>query len=310
MSSSPDEWRTPTSSSSSRSLIAMMPSAFSGVLYSANSVFFTMPFFVAKTRYSASSKSRVAITRAHLLVLAERQEVDDRAALRLARAERQLVHLQPVDLPDRGEEEEVVVRRGDEEVLDVVVVLEVHAHHADPAPALLAVGRDRQALDVARARDRDDHVLLGDQVLELELLLGGDDLGAAVVAARVDLLDLEQLLADQAVDPRLVREDRPQLRDPLLQIGVLVLDPLPLEPGEPGEAQVEDRLGLDLRELELLDQPLARLVGVVGRPDQGDHRVEVVERDQVALRGRARARSALRSSCFDRRVTTSRWKSR
>jgi hypothetical protein len=35
----------------------------------------------------------------HLLALGEREQVDDRAALRLARAERELVHLQPVDLP-------------------------------------------------------------------------------------------------------------------------------------------------------------------------------------------------------------------
>ena len=76
---------------------------------------------------------------AHLLVLAERQQVDDRAALRLARAERQLVHLQPVDLADGREEEDVVVRRGDEEVLDVVLVLQLHPHHADAAAALLAV---------------------------------------------------------------------------------------------------------------------------------------------------------------------------
>ena len=165
----------------------MIPSAFSGVLYSASSVFLTTPFFVAKSRYSASLKSRVCDHRAHLLVLAERQQVDDRAALRLARAERQLVHLQPVDLADGGEEEDVVVRRGDEEVLDVVVVLQVHPHHADAAAPLLAVGGDREALDVARARDRDHHVLLGDHVLELELVLGGDDLGAPVVAPAVDL---------------------------------------------------------------------------------------------------------------------------
>ena len=136
-------------------------------------------------------------------------------------------------------------------MLDVVAVLEIHAHHADAAPALLAIGRHGEALDVARESDRDDHVLLGDHVLELELVLGCDDLGAAVVAARIDLLQLEQLLADQAVDPYLVREDRPQLRDSLLQIRVLVLDLLPLERGEPGEAKVEDRLGLDLGELEL-----------------------------------------------------------
>ena len=62
MSSSPDECRTPTSSSPSRILIAMIPSDLSGVLYAASCVFLTTPFFVAKTRYSASSKSRVWTT--------------------------------------------------------------------------------------------------------------------------------------------------------------------------------------------------------------------------------------------------------
>ena len=61
-SSLPVEWRTPTSSSPSRILIAMIPSAFSGVLYASSFVFLTTPFFVAKTRYSASLKSRVWIT--------------------------------------------------------------------------------------------------------------------------------------------------------------------------------------------------------------------------------------------------------
>ena len=50
-----------------------------------------------------------------------------------------------------------------------------------------------------------------------------------------------------------------------------------------GEAHVEDRLGLHLGELELLDQPGAGDVGVGGGADQLDHRVEVVERDQQAL---------------------------
>ena len=104
--------------------------------------------------------------RAHRLALAERQQVHDRAALGLARAERQLVHLQAVDLADVREEEDIVVRRGDEEVLDVVVLLQVHAHHALAAPPLLAVSRDREPLDVVRAGDRDHHVLLGDHVFE------------------------------------------------------------------------------------------------------------------------------------------------
>ena len=40
----------------------MIPSAFSGVLYSASFVFLTTPFAVAHRRYSASWKFRVWIT--------------------------------------------------------------------------------------------------------------------------------------------------------------------------------------------------------------------------------------------------------
>src|SRR5262245_11002783 len=220
---------------------------------------------------------------AYLLVLSEREQVLDRPALRLARAERKLVHLQPVDLADVREEEDVVVRRGDEQVLDVVVLLQVHAHHALATAALLAVRGHREPLDVVRARDRDHHVFFRDQVLELELALGGDDLRAPVIVLAVDLLDLEQLLPDEAIDPRLVAEDRAQLADPLDEVLVLVLDPLALERGQRAEPEVEDRLRLDLGQLELFHQARARGVRVGCFPDERDHRVEVVERDQVAL---------------------------
>ena len=96
------------------------------------------------------------------------------------------------------------------------------------------------------------------------------------------LLDLEQLVADQAVDARLVPEDRPELDDPLLQVGELALDLLPREPGEPAETEVENRLRLDLRQPELLLELLA-LGSVVRLADDADHRVEIVERDQIAL---------------------------
>ena len=58
------------------------------------------------------------------------------------------------------------MRRGHEQVLDVVVLLEVHAHHALPPAPLLAIRRHREPLDVVRVRDRDHHVLLGNHVLE------------------------------------------------------------------------------------------------------------------------------------------------
>jgi len=51
------------------------------------------------------------------------------------------VDLEPIHLADGREEEDVVVRGGDEEVLDVVLVLQVHPHDADAPSALLAVRR-------------------------------------------------------------------------------------------------------------------------------------------------------------------------
>ena len=64
---------------------------------------------------------------------------------------------------------------------------------------------------------------------------------------------------------------------------MLVLDALALETRECSEAEVEDRLGLNLREAEALDQRRPRRIGVVRRADHRDHLVEVVERDEVPL---------------------------
>ena len=123
----------------------------------------------------------------------------------------------------------------------------------------------------------------------------------------VDRLDLEQLLANEPVDPGFSR-DPAQLGDPLLEIGELVLDPLALEPGQALEAKVEDGLRLDLRELELALKTLAGLVRIGRAADQRDNRVEIVERDQVALENMS---AGFRLAQFEPTgMMTSRWKSR
>ena len=104
----------------------------------------------------------------------------------------------------------------------------------------------------------------------------------------------------------LVAEQLAQLADALDQVGVLAPDRVGLERGQLLQAQVEDRLGLDLGEPEALHQALAGGVAVARAADQLDHRVEVVERDQQALEEVRRA-SSVRSSCFERRTMTSRW---
>ncbi len=49
---------------------------------------------------------------------------------------------------------------------------------------------------------------------------------------------------------------------------------------EPAQRHVQDVVGLDLGELELRHEALPGGLGVLGRPDDGDDLVQVVERDQ------------------------------
>src|SRR6266566_5116009 len=90
-------------------------------------------------------------TRRDHLALTEREEIHHGLALGLTSALGNLVHLQPVDLAAVGEEQEIRVRRRDEEVLDDVLFLRLHAGHALAAAALAPVRLDVGALDVARA---------------------------------------------------------------------------------------------------------------------------------------------------------------
>ncbi len=99
----------------------------------------------------------------------------------------------------------------------------------------------------------------------------------------VGVLDLEQLLLDDVAHPLLVAEDLAQLADPLEHLRVLGAQLVRLERGEPLQAQVEDGLGLDAREVEALHQPVARGVGVRRSADELDHRVDVGDRDEQAL---------------------------
>ena len=198
--------------------------------------------------------------------------------LALPAPQRKLVHLLPVDLAPRGDEQQEVVRRGDEEVLDVVAFFEVHAHDPDAAAVLRAVGRDRQALDVAGGGDGDDHLLDGDHVLDVDLVLGGDDLGAAVVA--VHLLDLEQFLFDHVVDRDLVGQQAFEIGDALQQVAMLLFDLVTLEGGEVAQAQVDDGLGLLLAEAEARHEAHLGRVGVFARADDADDLVDVGDGDQ------------------------------
>lgn len=78
-------------------------------------------------------------------------------------------------------------------------------------------------------------------------------------------------------------QDVLQVGDLGLDLGQVVDDALPLQGGQPAQLHVQDRLGLDLVDVEQLDQALPRDVDGFRRPDQGDDLVERIERlDQTA----------------------------
>ncbi len=106
--------------------------------------------------------------------------------------------------------------------------------------------------------------------------------GASIVAVLV--AHRAELVLDDRAQLLVVGEDRLQLGDGRAQLFELVAQLLPLERGEPAELQVEDVAGLDLGELEgSRHQRGAGRVGRFGTADQGDDRVDHVERAQQAF---------------------------
>src|SRR5690606_12489748 len=120
--------------------------------------------------------------RLHELVLDElRQHVPDVAAARVPVELGQVVDLLAVDASAVGEEQQEDVGAAHEQHRVEVVVLGALAGHATAAAALRPVGGHGRALDVALARERDDHLLLGDEVGLVEVVEALDDLRAALV---------------------------------------------------------------------------------------------------------------------------------
>ena len=100
---------------------------------------------------------------------------------------------------------------GDEQVVDEIIFLDRRRLLAAAAATLRAVVGERLRLDVAGMRQRDDHVLRRDQVLDAEVLRMRDDLGTALVAEL--FLHRLQFFADDLRDALGTVEDVHQVGD-------------------------------------------------------------------------------------------------
>ena len=156
-----------------------------------------------------------------------------------------------VDLAAVREEEQVIVRVADNELHDGVFFARGGALCALAAAPLGAELFEGHAFDVVADAERDDAVLVGDEVFFAEVFgVRLNDLSAARVLIAVLLLHLDHVVADQEVDLVRVGEEVFELRDFLLECLEFVQQSLALEGGEAAQLHIEDRARLDFGEGE------------------------------------------------------------
>ena len=217
------------------------------------------------------------------------------------------------------------MRIGDEQLVDEVLFLHRGRGLAAPAAPLRLVRRHRLGFRIAAVRQRDDDVLLLDEVFERQIRMKLDDLGTTLVA--VLRLDVFELGANHRQQPFRPREDVAEILDLQQQLLELGDDLVLLQRGKAIQTQVEDRLCLHLGqpiafglEPELLGQVIRAGHHFAGarqhlrhgarRPrtahqcdlglgrrrrslDEGDHLIDVGERDRLSFEDvRALARLA------------------
>ena len=98
-----------------------------------------------------------------------------------------------------------MVRRGDE-FLHEIVFAGMHSGHALAATALLLVDAEARALDVATARKGDDHVVVGQQVFDVDVRKRLAD-NFRTAGRRIGLLDIFHFITDDAPEHGGVAKD-------------------------------------------------------------------------------------------------------
>ena len=164
-------------------------------------------------------------------------------------------------------------------MLQFVLLASGHADQALAAARLRAIGRHRRSLDVAAPRDGDEHILILNQVFDVELAVhAGQDLCPAVVA--ILLLQLGQVFLDQIQDLPVVFQQAMQVRDVLGDLAIFIFDLLSLQRGQPAQLHIQNGGGLNFRQSESGHQLCPGIVGVDRRADGLDDFVQVADGDE------------------------------
>jgi len=208
-------------------------------------------------------------------------DVGQSPSARLAAAFRNVIGFEPVHAARLRKAEQIVVRGGRKDVLNEVLFLGIHSHHAFAAAALLTIGVDRHALDVTGIGKGDHARLIRNEVLNVNFALIDFELRTARFA--VFGFDFGQIVFDNAVELFLVLEQIGQVGDQFLQLVVFGLNFFAFEAGQLVEAHIEDGFDLQLAEMETYNQFFLCFFARLGCADDLHHFIQVIKGDQQSF---------------------------
>ncbi len=190
---------------------------------------------------------------------------------------REIDHREPQQPPGGRHHADIAARRGRHRRNDHVVLGPLGVLGEDDR---VVVGRTRQ--QTGRGQQHPARVVGHLQRYRGDLRTGRLQQHRAPVCAEL-LRDQRQFRGDELAQLGVRFEDRGQLGDLGVEPVALALQLDPVEPGQPAQRGVQDVLGLDLAQRELLDEPLLGLCRVVAGTDEADDLVDVDQRDEEAL---------------------------
>ena len=212
----------------------------------------------------------------NLFLRLKRQDVCNMAALGGASGFGNHITLEPMDASRIRKEEQIVMCRCHEQMLDVILFLQALTGNASAAAFLCAVGVYRQALDIAAVGEGVAAFALLDQILILDLIDHVHDLGAALIAVLVT--DGGQFVLQNALDQIDIAENTLKISDFLFQLLIFVLELFTFQTLQRLQTHIENGLRLNVAQTEALHQLFFSVV--IGAADDLYNFVDMVLRDQ------------------------------
>ena len=213
------------------------------------------------------------------------EKVDERAAETRARSLGYLIR--PLDEKPAcvREEHKLIMRLGNENEAEEILLLDLRAFHAVTAAALLAIFRKRHAFYVAAVGKRNDARLVGNKVFKRNFVDIIDDFRATarIFLRAVFKLDFRKIGADDCINLLRVGKDALKLGDRREKLRQLLHKFIALKADELVKAHFKNRIHLRGGKAETLLQGTLRLFAGVRGAYHPHHFIEVVDRENKAI---------------------------